>query len=177
MAAPRPGILPPDGPARLARVRLVALDVDGTLTEGHVIYDDAGREIVAFCAHDGQGLAWLAKHGIHVAWISGRGSQATERRAKELRIPEVHLHVGPKAEVLAEIQERLGIDPSETAAMGDDLPDLDLAARAGFFAAPSNARPEVQERADLVTKAQGGFGAVRELVDCLLRAQNAFPTY
>ncbi len=161
---------------RLRRVRLLVLDVDGVLTDGRVTYTDAGAEIQAFCAHDGQGLEWLRRAGIPTAWISGRGSKATERRARELGVEELHLEcAGPKDAVLRSLQERLGVPVEETAAMGDDLPDLALAERAAFFAAPANARPELLARADLVTRAFGGRGAVRELAELLLRAQGLAP--
>lgn len=154
----------------LRRARLLALDVDGTLTDGRVVYKGK-EEIQSFCVLDGQGLVWLAEAGVKIAWISGRGCKATERRASELRIDEVHLRAGPKSEVLESLQERLRIGIDETVAMGDDIPDLGLAERAGVFAAPANARPEVRERADIVTTASGGSGAVRELVEAMLEAK------
>lgn len=158
----------------LAGVRLVALDVDGTLTDGRVIY--AGeREAQVFHVHDGQGLAWLARAEVQLAWITGRGCEATRRRASELGVRELHLGLGPKEEVLREVQERLGIAPEETVAMGDDLPDLGLRARAAFFAAPADARPEVRAVADLVARAPGGAGAVRELAEVILRAKELWP--
>lgn len=163
--------LPDEGArARLAGVRLLALDVDGVLTDGRVTYVGE-HESQSFWVQDGQGLVWLRKAGVRLAWISGRGCEATERRARELGVDELHLRSGPKDQVLGEVQARLGVAPAETAAMGDDLPDLGLAERAGFFAAPANARSEVRARADLVTRASGGAGAVRELVEHILRAQ------
>ena len=158
----------------LATVRLLALDVDGTLTDGRVVHSDAG-ELQAFDVHDGQGLVWLRRAEIEVAWISGRGCAATRTRAGELGIRELHLAAGPKAEVLREIQERLSIGVDQTASMGDDQPDLGLAARSAFFAAPANARPEVRAAADLTTVAAGGAGAVRELVEAILSAQGRWP--
>ena len=100
---------------------------------------------------------------------------AAAKRAEELGIRELHLAAGPKAEVLREIQERLSIGVDQTASMGDDLPDLGLAARSVFFAAPANARPEVRAAADLITLAAGGAGAVRELVEAILGAQGRWP--
>lgn len=155
----------------LAGVRLVALDVDGTLTDGGVIYGDSGQE-VRFCVHDGQGLAWMVRElGLEVAWITGRGCPAVERRAKELGIQHLFMHAGPKDEILRDLQEKLGIRKDETLAMGDDLPDLKMRAEAGVFCAPSNARAEVQAAADWVTDASGGRGALRELAEELLRAR------
>jgi 3-deoxy-D-manno-octulosonate 8-phosphate phosphatase (KDO 8-P phosphatase) len=154
----------------LARVRLVALDVDGVLTDGRVVYDDAG-EVQRFDVQDGQGLVWLQRSGVQVAWISGRGCAATRRRAEELGVAELHLSSGPKDEVLASVQKRVGAGVEETLAMGDDLPDLLLARRAAVFCAPANARPEVRGRARLVTERSGGRGAVREVAEHVLRAR------
>ena len=164
------GVLDQSVRERLASARLLALDVDGVLTSGRVVY--AGEtEVQSFCVQDGQGLVWLAREGVVVTWITGRGTEATRRRAAELGVRELHLRAGPKGAVLAEVQERLGITPAETVAMGDDLPDLGLAARAATFVAPENARPEVKARADVVTRAAGGHGAVRELVEHILHAK------
>lgn len=155
---------------RLAAVRLVALDVDGVLTEGRVQYL-GDEELQSFCVQDGQGIVLARRAGIEFTWITGRGCAATERRARELGIEELHVGVGPKYEVLASVQERLGIPRAETVSMGDDLPDLGLAARSGVFVAPANGRPEIREHADHVTAATGGRGAVRELVELLLTAR------
>ena len=160
----------------LAGVRLLALDVDGTLTDGGVTFV-GDQELQRFNVHDGQGLVWLRREGLELAWISGRGSEATRRRATELGVSELHLNSGDKAAVLADIQARLGIDVNATLAMGDDIPDLALASRAGVFACPADARPEVQARADVVTTARGGEGAVRELCEALLRARGRLAVY
>lgn len=157
----------------LAGARLLALDVDGCLTDGRVVLGPWG-EVQAFCVHDGQGLKFLQRFGVEVAWITGRGSQATELRARELGVTELHMRVGPKEEVLGEVRRRLGIAREETLAMGDDLADLGLARASGFFAAPANARAEVRAAADLVTAAAGGAGAVRELCELVLRARGVW---
>jgi 3-deoxy-D-manno-octulosonate 8-phosphate phosphatase (KDO 8-P phosphatase) len=159
--------------SRLSRIRLLALDVDGVLTDGRITYGAAGPpdEQPSFDVQDGIAFRWMREAGVVVAWISGRGSLAVGARARELDVREVHLSAGSKREVLRGIQERLDIAVEETAAMGDDLPDLGLRARAGFFAAPANGRPEIRERADLVTAAPGGRGAVRELCETILRAK------
>lgn len=155
---------------RLARARLLVLDVDGVLTDGRVTY--AGEtELQSFCVYDGASFRWLREAGMEIAWITGRGSDATRRRARELGVDELHMRARPKAGVLADVQARLGISPEETVAMGDDLHDLDLAAGAAVFACPANARAEVRVRAEIVTVASGGGGAVRELAETILRAK------
>lgn len=156
--------------AALADARLLALDVDGTLTDGRVVYVGE-EELQAFCVRDGQGLAWLRKAGVELAWITGRGCAATERRARELGVRFVHTRCKDKAQTLLAAQAELGVDATSTLAMGDDLPDLALARGASFFATPSDGRIELRERADLVTSARGGEGAVRELCELVLRAK------
>ena len=157
--------------ARLARIELVALDVDGVLTDGSIVYGDAG-ETQVFHVHDGAALVWLRRQGVRVAWITGRGCAATARRADELGCRLV-AGVRDKRAALAELQEELDVGPDTTLAMGDDLPDLGLAERAGVFCSPADGRPEVRERAALVTEARGGRGAVREVVELLLAARGA----
>jgi 3-deoxy-D-manno-octulosonate 8-phosphate phosphatase (KDO 8-P phosphatase) len=166
----------------LRRARLLALDVDGTLTDGSIVMTDppeAGAravEIQRYDVRDGISLLWLADAGVAVAWISGRGTAVTAARARDLRIPHVALRVADKRVALESLQATLGLGPEETVAMGDDLPDLGLRARAAFFAAPADARAEVRARANLVTNAAGGRGAVRELAERILRARGAWDT-
>lgn len=155
---------------QLVGVRLVVLDVDGTLTDGRIAYPGLQEEIQTFDVRDGQGLRWLIEAGITVAWITGRGCEATKRRALELGIGELLTRSGPKQVALRELQERLGITQAETASMGDDVPDLGLAAASGFFCAPADACESVREAAQVVTIARGGKGAVRELCEAILRA-------
>ena len=168
--AQQPAELDPRSTQILGGVRLVVFDVDGTLTDGAVTVTEHG-ESLRFAVIDGFAIKELQKAGIHVAWISGRSSPATAARAKDLGVTEVHLGQVHKTRALAALQERLGIAPGETAAIGDDLPDLSLRPRIAFLAAPANARSEVAARADLVTHAAGGHGAVREFVEHILRAQ------
>ncbi len=157
----------------LSAVRLAVLDVDGVLTDGRVVYSGA-EEVQHFHVHDGAAIVWLLRAGVEVAWITGRGSKATEARAKELGVRELHLRAGPKRRVLESLQERLRIAPEATLAMGDDLADLGLFARASVRVAPANARAEVIARASFVTVARGGHGAVREMAERLLRARGAW---
>jgi 3-deoxy-D-manno-octulosonate 8-phosphate phosphatase (KDO 8-P phosphatase) len=160
----------------LRRARLLALDVDGTLTDGGIVLSsalDGGApvEIQRYDVRDGIAIGWLLRAGVTVAWISGRGNAATERRGRELGVEHVQIRVTDKVAALEQLQSRLGIARAETVAAGDDLPDLGLRARAGFFACPADARAEVRALADLVTAAPGGHGAVREVCEAILRAQ------
>ncbi len=172
-SAPSDGGQPVDPGAKLARTRLLVLDVDGVLTDGRIVYGAYGPadETPRFHVQDGLGLRWLVQAGITIAWVTGRGCVATTHRARELGVEEVHQKVTQKSEVVRAIQARRSIAASETVAMGDDLPDLGLRAAAGTFVAPSNARDEIKSVADLVTQRAGGDGAVRELCEHILRAQ------
>ena len=160
--------------ATFSRARLLALDVDGVMTDGQVVYaaGPAGvLELQNFDVQDGIALRWLSKSGFKIVWITGRGCAVTAHRAAELKIDALEMQVESKRETLARLQERFGVGVDETIAMGDDLPDLGMRARAGFFVAPANARAEVRDRSDLVLSRAGGAGAVRELAEILLRAR------
>lgn len=156
--------------ARMGAARLLALDVDGVLTDGRVVYV-GGEELQRFDVRDGAGLVWLIRHGVRVVWITGRGCEATRRRAQELGA-ELHEHVRDKRGVLERV--RATAEGSSTVAMGDDVADLGLAACADLFVAPVDAAAPVRARADWVTAAPGGHGAVRELCEALLAARGAW---
>ncbi|PZU10330.1 HAD family hydrolase [Sphingomonas sp.] len=154
-------------------IRLLALDVDGVLTDGGLHYGPGGEEMKRFNVRDGLGIKLLQQAGIVVAIVSGRSSAALAARAGELGIAELHAGVGDKAAILAGLQERLGIAPAETAAMGDDLPDLALFSAAGLRIAPADAEPELIAAADFVTPRAGGHGAVRDAAIHILSLNGA----
>lgn len=156
---------------RAARVRLACFDVDGTLTDGRLLFDSEGRELKAFHVHDGLGLVLLRKAGIEVAFVTARASTIAERRAAELGLTEVHTAVADKLARVGEMATRLGIGMDEVSFMGDDLPDLRVMAQVGFSAAPASAHPWVRERVHWRTSACAGNGAAREFCDLLLAAQ------
>ena len=155
---------------RLARVRLVALDIDGVLTDGRVVMSPQG-EVQSYCVQDGLGIKLLQREGLEIAWISGRGGDAARLRAEELGVRELHLRSGPKDVALAAVQARLSIRVDETLSMGDDLPDLAMARASALFVSVPNGRAEVRARAHFVTRSPGGAGAVRELAEHLLRSR------
>ena len=158
---------------RLERVRLLSLDVDGVLTDGSVTYvgTDPIAEQQTFFVQDGIAFAWLREAGVRIVWITGRGSSVTEHRARELGVDALVMRTADKRAELERLQKRWRIAPEATIAMGDDLPDLALIERCAVFAAPSDAVPEVRAAADLVTRAGGGRGAVRELAVLVLDAK------
>jgi 3-deoxy-D-manno-octulosonate 8-phosphate phosphatase (KDO 8-P phosphatase) len=157
------------------RVRLIGLDVDGVLTDNGVFIGPvAGQrvELKRFDIQDGLGLILLRKAGLPVVWISGRSSEATALRAAELRIEELLQVPGPKkAAAFADLLMRRGIAWEEAAFVGDDLADLPVLQKVGLPIAVANAVPEVKAVAAHVTTAAGGHGAVREVVEALLRAR------
>jgi 3-deoxy-D-manno-octulosonate 8-phosphate phosphatase (KDO 8-P phosphatase) len=161
------------------RVRLLGLDVDGVLTDNGVyIGPVAGArvELKRFDIQDGLGLILLRTAGLPVVWISGRSSEATALRAAELRVEELVQVPGPrKAAAFEQVLERHAIGWDEVAFVGDDLADLPILRRVGLPLAVSNAVAEVKEVAAYVTQAAGGYGAVREVVEALLRARGEWP--
>lgn len=164
-------------PAELARaVRLLVLDVDGVLTDGGIFLGatDSGErvEMKRFEITDGLGVRLIQDAGVAVAIVTGRESLAVRLRAEELRITECHQDPGAaKLPIVRDLIARLGIAWSEVAFMGDDLVDLPVLRRVGLPIAVANAVPEVMAEARWVTKRRGGEGAVRELVETLLRAR------
>ncbi len=159
------------------RIKLLLLDVDGVLTDGKIYLDDEGRETKAFDIHDGHGITLLHRAGIQVGIISGRSSRSVEIRAKQLSIQEIHQGVADKVKVYEEILKRYHLKDEEVAYMGDDLVDLPLLRRVGFSVVVANAHESVKKNVDWVTKKEGGAGAVREVVDHLLKSQGKWSEF
>ncbi|MCE5266196.1 MAG: HAD-IIIA family hydrolase [Deltaproteobacteria bacterium] len=157
---------------KIRRVKLLILDVDGVLTDGRIIIDDAGLESKQFDVRDGHGLKMLMRCGIDVVLLTGRKSRVVEHRAADLGITEVHQGRLNKKEAFSEILERRGIPPEETACVGDDVVDIPLFRRAGFSVAVADAVPEARAVADYVTRHGGGRGAVREVCEIILKGQD-----
>jgi 3-deoxy-D-manno-octulosonate 8-phosphate phosphatase (KDO 8-P phosphatase) len=157
--------------ARAAAIRLVALDVDGTLTDGGIFIGSRAEELKAFHVQDGLGIKLLQRHGIEVALITGRESTLVDLRAKELGIRHVVQRCADKREALDRLCETLAIRLQAVAFMGDDLPDLPALVVAGIAAGPANAHPWIVPHLHWQSTAAGGAGAVRELCDLLLDAQ------
>lgn len=160
--------------ADLSKIRLFAMDVDGTLTNGSVLYDDTGRELKQFHTHDGLGIVLATMSGISIAWITGRKSPIVERRARELNVAHLMQGIRDKGSALVEVAARGGFLPSEVAFMGDDLNDLLALRWAGIAIAPANAVAEVKNICHVVTPHAGGEGAVRDAVELLLRARGEY---
>jgi len=161
---------PSDLLMRAAAVRLACFDVDGTLTDGRLLFDNDGRELKAFHVRDGLGLALLRRYGFEVALVTARASTIVERRARELGV-RACTKVGDKLACLRGIAAELGIGMEAVAFMGDDLVDLAALQAVGLSVAPADAHAWVRERVHWRTVACGGSGAGRELCDLLLAAQ------
>jgi 3-deoxy-D-manno-octulosonate 8-phosphate phosphatase (KDO 8-P phosphatase) len=160
---------------RAARVRLLLMDVDGVLTDGKLYNvpgpDGAMVETKGFDSQDGIALQWLAWHGIKAGVISGRISPATAERARQVKFAYVYQGHIEKIPILDEIMQDCGLSRDDVAYIGDDLTDVVIMRRVGFAIATANAREEVKRAAHAVTHAPGGSGAVREVVELILKAQ------
>jgi len=160
---------------RARRVRLLLLDVDGVLTDGRILFmpDGSGglMESKSFHVADGAGIALAHSAGLGTGLVSRRTSPAVTERARELGIDRVHQGVGEKAAAVEAIAAEAGVSLDAVAFVGDDLVDLPAMLRVGFPVAVENAPEEVRSRAAYVTEAPGGHGAVREVVEVILRAQ------
>ena len=156
---------------QLAKIRLLALDVDGVMTDGSIIIGQEGELSKHFDARDGMGISLALRHGIQVALITGRHSEIVLHRAMELGISSVYENVIYKGKVLEQASKELDIPLEETAFMGDDLNDLPALSRAAVTLAPADASPEVRERAMLVSSCAGGHGAVRDVIERILKAK------
>lgn len=172
-AAARASRAPPLA-TRLKRLKLLAMDVDGVLTDGTILLSESGEELKGFFSRDGIGLKALHLAGLHSAFVTARGSPAVTRRANELGVRDVVLNSSNKGEALRELCAKRGVALDECAFVGDDLQDLPAMVAAGVSFSVSGAPEEVRARADVTTKARGGEGAVREVVDTILKSQGKF---
>ncbi|MFT3782379.1 MAG: HAD-IIIA family hydrolase [Nibricoccus sp.] len=157
--------------AEWAKIELLAMDVDGVLTDGRVTISSDGTESKQFSILDGFGLVRLARAGVHVAWISGRASGATTSRANELKIAHVVQGRVDKGKALQELATELGLRAEQCAFIGDDTIDISAIEWAGIGIAVPNGMPNVQAAARHVTNRHGGFGAVREVCEQIAAAK------
>ena len=156
---------------QLKAVKLFLCDVDGVLTDG-AVYMGGGVEMKRFNIRDGLGLKFLQLHGIQVGWVSRRPSSATQQRAEDLKIDFLVQHNGGKIEGVEGILRQTGMDWRDVCYVGDDIVDIAVLNRVGLAVVPGDGTADTKEFADYVTKAPGGNGAIREIVEMILRAQN-----
>ena len=150
-------------------IRVLVVDVDGTLTDGGIYYDSTGNEVKKFAAKDGAGLIIARAAGIRVVICTGRECEAVRRRAADLKITDVYQNVGRKAPFLQEFFAREGYAREEIAYCGDDVNDLAAMALCGFVACPADATDPILARADYICSRRGGDGAVRDAVQKILQ--------
>jgi 3-deoxy-D-manno-octulosonate 8-phosphate phosphatase (KDO 8-P phosphatase) len=157
---------------RARRIRLLLLDVDGVLTDGKILIHHDGTESKQFDIRDGTGIVLAQKGGIRVGLLSARQSAATAERASQLRVTLVRQGSLDKLATYEAIKSELGLEDADVAFMGDDFLDLQVLARVGLSAAPADAVDAVLGSVDWVSTRRGGDGAVRELTELLLKAQD-----
>ena len=171
--APTPGRSRPSDDA-LRSIDFLLLDVDGVLTDGRVSFDAEGREFKSFHVHDAAGIVYWHRSGGRSGFLSGRSGEVVRRRAQELGVEEVILGRVDKAAAFEELLQRQQLDAARIAYVGDDLLDLPVLRQVGFAATVPEARPEVLEQAQFVTRRSGGFGAVRDVIEELLKARGVW---
>lgn len=153
------------------KIKLLLLDVDGVLTDGGIVVDNRGEEIKRFDARDGHGIRLLMRAGIQVGLITGRSSKVVSHRAKDLGIRMVYQKVYNKVERYQKIKKKTGLKDQEIAYVGDDITDLPILRKVGLAVTVKDCWSELKRAVDYVTAGGGGRGAVREIVELLLRAQ------
>ena len=156
---------------RLKQIRLVLLDVDGVLTAGEIIYSDSGEQIKIFDVKDGLGIRLLKEAGIQVGIVTGRRGKALQHRCDNLGIELIFDGIRDKDKALDDIHSETGIPIEAMAFVGDDLPDLPAMKKVGLAVAVGDANPLILEHAHMITNAPGGKGAVREVIEAILKAQ------
>ncbi len=162
--------------SKAKKIKLLLLDVDGVLTDGRILLDNQGNELKAFHVRDGHGIKMAQRAGIIIGIITGRKAEVVNIRARELGIQEVHQGSHEKIKVYDSILAKYGLGDDAVAYMGDDVVDLDIFKRAGFAVTVADADPSVKPYVDMVTKAAGGRGAVRELINLILKHQGKLRT-
>lgn len=156
--------------ANLADIQMLALDVDGVLTDGTIVINGDGSETKSFHTLDGHGIRLAKRAGLDVAFLSGRASGPTRQRAKELQVEHVFEDCHDKLDAFEKFLGQLGLSPESVAYIGDDLPDLPVIRCVGFGVAVANAVDEVKQYADYITTRPGGCGAVREVIEYILKS-------
>jgi len=153
---------------KLAKIKLVAFDVDGVMTNGEIIYSESGEELKIFNAKDGQGVAALGYKGFVTAIITARQTPIVDRRAKDLDIKHVYQGAKNKLNALHDLLGKSNLDYSEVAYVGDDIPDVCILELVGLAFCPNDAAEEVKKICHFISSKEGGKGAVREISDFIL---------
>ena len=157
---------------KLAKIKLVAFDIDGTMTDGKLYYSKDGEELKRFSVRDGLGVILLHLNGFKTAIITSEATPIVTARAKKLKVDNVILGARNKVQAVAKLSEDLNIDLQNIAFVGDDLNDLEALKTVGFAACPKNAVKAVKDTVHYVSSYDGGDGAVREIAELILKSQN-----
>jgi 3-deoxy-D-manno-octulosonate 8-phosphate phosphatase (KDO 8-P phosphatase) len=160
-----------DGMSRALRIKMIIMDVDGTLTDGRLFILPDGEEVKSYNVRDGLGILLAHLVGFKTAIITGKTSRALEMRAEKLRIDELHQGILDKKPVLEAILAKHGLAPEEAAYIGDDLGDLAVIKSVGLAGAVADAHPEIKKNCHFISEQAGGRGAVREFIEFILDAQ------
>jgi 3-deoxy-D-manno-octulosonate 8-phosphate phosphatase (KDO 8-P phosphatase) len=166
--------MPEKAKPNLAKIKLLVVDVDGVLTDGTVAVNADGDETKFFNAQDGHGIRLWRRAGLKVAVITGTLSPAAAHRAEKLQADYLFQDCHYKLPVLRKLLQELNLSPQEVACIGDDLPDLPMITYVGFGAAVANAVDEVRQHADYITTNRGGCGAVREVIELILKTTDSW---
>jgi len=157
---------------RAKKIKMILMDVDGTLTDGTILVFSSGEELKAYHVRDGMGILMAHLVGLKTGVITGKTSPALEKRAAKLQLDEIHQGIMDKKSILADICQRHHLQPTEIAYIGDDLGDLEVLKRVGLAGAVADAHPQVKNVCHFIATKPGGRGAVREFIDFILTAQD-----
>lgn len=160
-----------------AQIKLLICDVDGVFSDGRIYLGNNGEELKAFNTRDGYGIKALQNAGVDVAIITGRNSALVEQRMRSLMVKHIYMGQENKVAAYQELLTKLALTPAQVAFIGDDSPDLKVMAQVGLSISVPDGHPFVRMKADFVTTLNGGFGAVREVCDLFLIAQNHFDEF
>lgn len=156
---------------RIKKIKLVILDIDGVMTDGHIIYSIYGDELKFFDVQDGFGITLLSRAGIKTVIITAKKSRIVKLRARDLKVAKAYQNAKVKLKAFEHAVKKFRVSPEEVCFIGDDLIDLPILRRVGLAVAVPNAVEEVKSHAHLVTSRAGGHGGVRELCDLILKTQ------
>ncbi|MEW6041414.1 MAG: HAD hydrolase family protein [Elusimicrobiota bacterium] len=161
---------------RARKIKLIAMDIDGVLTKGELIILNSGEEVKIWDIRDRLAYTLIKKSGLDIklAWITGRKSEEVSARAKELKIDYLYQKMAEKLTPYKDILKKSRLTPEQTAYIGDDWLDIPVLKRAGFSVCPQNTPREVSKYAHYITKVNGGYGVLREVVEIVLMAQGVF---
>jgi len=161
---------------RARKIKMIIMDVDGTLTDGSLLVLPDGEELKSFNVKDGTGVLLARLAGLNTGIITGKISNSLKKRAEKLKIMEVYEGILDKKKVLLEILEKNELNPEQIAYIGDDIGDLEVIKSVGLAGAVADAHPEIKKNSHFICGNPGGKGAVREFIEFILEAQNKWPT-